>query len=254
MLIKELAKVIEKFAPLELQEHYDNAGLIIGNRYRDISKVLVCLDVTDSVVDEAIDLGCDLIISHHPLIFLPLKKINSDSIIYAAIRNDIAVYAAHTNLDSAEFGVSRILAEKLGLKEVKPLRQNASDPKTGLGAIGELLNEVALEDFLDLVKNVCNIRVLRHSGCDFTTILKVALCGGAGEDLIKDATAQFADAYITADLKYHHFNNNDLLIVDAGHYETEQYAVDILYDLLTANFTALQVYKTNNNTNFIKYH
>jgi dinuclear metal center YbgI/SA1388 family protein len=212
------------------------------------------LDVTDSVVDEAIDLHCDLIISHHPLIFLPLKKINSDSIIYKIIHNDIAVYAAHTNLDSAEFGVSRILAEKLGLQEIKPLRQNADDLNTGLGAIGELPNEIDLDDFLDLVKDVCKVNVLRHSKCDFTTIFKVALCGGAGEDLITDAATQFADAYITADLKYHHFNNNDLLVIDAGHYETEQYAVDILYNLLTKNFPALQVYKTTNNTNFVKYH
>jgi dinuclear metal center YbgI/SA1388 family protein len=254
MLIKELAKIIEKFAPLELQEHYDNAGLIIGNRYRDISKVLVCLDVTDSVVDEAINLNCDLIISHHPLIFSPLKKINSDSIIYKAIQNDIAIYAAHTNLDAAEFGVSRILAEKLGLQDIKPLRQNENDPNIGFGAIGELPNEVSLDDFLYLVKDVCKINVLRYSECDFTTIQKVALCGGAGEDLIKDATAQFADAYITADLKYHHFNNNDLLIVDAGHYETEQYAVDIIYDLIARKNSSLEVYKTNNNTNFVKYH
>jgi dinuclear metal center YbgI/SA1388 family protein len=255
MLLRELAQIIEDFADLRLQESYDNAGLIIGNKEQEIEKVLICLDVTDEVVDEAIDLNCDMIISHHPLIFLPLKKISSKSLVYKAIQNNIAVYAAHTNLDSATFGVSWILAKNLGLNELRPLSEKNDFPNQGLGAIGKFDEAISEEEFLLKVKTVCKCKQLRYSKSSAKKIKTVALCGGAGGNMINDAISQNADAFLTADLSYHHFDSTEknILIVDAGHYETEQYAIDILYDLLKNKVQQTEIIKTTINTNFVKY-
>ncbi len=206
MKISEITRCIENIAPLNIQESYDNCGLLIGNPNDEVHKILICLDVTEAVLDEAASEQCDLIISHHPMIFLGVKKINSNGLIYKAIQNNLAIYAAHTNLDSAHFGVSTILAEKLGLQNIQMLRKNPVDERFGFGAIGELTTPLSEVDFLDLVKKVCNIPVLKHSVLRKKMIKTVALCGGAGSELISDAVALNADAYITADLKYHEFS------------------------------------------------
>ncbi len=255
MKIADIAQCIEKIAPLNIQESYDNCGLLIGHPDKEVHKILLCLDVTAEVLNEAVAEKCDLVISHHPMIFLGVKKINSNSLIYQAIRNDIAIYAAHTNLDSANFGVSTILAEKLGLQQIRMLKKNPIDERFGFGAIGELSKPLSEIDFLDLVKNVCHIPVLKHSVLRQKMIKTVALCGGAGSELLSDAAALNADAYITADLKYHEFSatNTPILLVEAGHFETEQYAVDILYSEISKNFPTFAVLKTKTKTNFVNY-
>ncbi|MDR2907660.1 MAG: Nif3-like dinuclear metal center hexameric protein [Bacteroidales bacterium] len=255
MKISDIAQCIERIAPLNIREHYDNCGLLIGHPDEEVHKILLCLDVTEDVLDEAVAEQCDLIISHHPMIFFGVKKIDTNSLIYKAIERHIAIYAAHTNLDSANYGVSTILAEKLGLQNLRTLRNNPVDDRFGFGAIGEFAKPLSELDFLDLVKNVCKIPMLKHSVLRQRQIKTVALCGGAGGELLPDAIAVNADAYITADLKYHEFSaaNTPILVVEAGHFESEQFAVDILYSEISKNFPTFAVQKTKHNTNFVNY-
>jgi dinuclear metal center YbgI/SA1388 family protein len=255
MKISEITRCIENIAPLHIQESYDNCGLLIGRSDDEVHKILLCVDVSDEVLQEAIAEHCDLIISHHPMIFFGVKKIDSNSLIYQAIQNKIAIYAAHTNLDAANFGVSTILGEKLGLQNLQMLRKHSVDEHFGWGAVGEFAIPLSEIDFLDLLKKVCVIPVVRHSILQHKPIKTVALCGGAGGKLLSDAVALNADAYVTADLKYHEFypTNTPILLVDAGHFETEQFAVDILYSEICKNFPTFAVRKTKTKNNFVNY-
>ena len=255
MKISEITQCIETIAPLNIQESYDNCGLLIGHPNDEVHKILLCLDVTEEVLQEALTEQCDLIISHHPMIFLGVKKIDTNSLIYQAIQNKIAIYAAHTNLDSAHFGVSTILGEKLGLQNLRILRKNATDESFGLGAIGELATPLNELDFLDLVKKVCKIPCVKHSKLRERSIKTVALCGGGGSELISEAVAQNADVYVSSDFKHYEYHpvNTPILLVDAGHFETEQFAVDILYSEITKKFPNFAVLKTKTNNNPVFY-
>lgn len=255
MKITDVAKCIEKIAPLNIQESFDNCGLLIGSPQDEVHKILICLDVSKQVLNEAVEKKCDLIISHHPLIFSGARQINSQSLIYQAIQNKIAIYAAHTNLDSAIGGVSAIWAQKLGVAINQPLQKNLVDSRFGLGVFGSLTEPLSEMAFLDHVKKVCQVPFLKHSELSGKSIRTVALCGGAGGDLLAEARALKADAYLTADLRYHHFcsTNNSFLLVDAGHFESEQFAVDILYSEISKNFPTFAVLKTQTDNNFVKY-
>jgi len=255
MKISEITKCIETIAPLNIQESYDNCGLLIGHPDDDVSKVLLCLDVTEDVLQEAISEKCDLIISHHPIIFFGIKKIDTNSLIYQAIQNKIAIYAAHTSLDSAHFGVSTILAEKLGLKNLRVLKKNSVDESFGMGAVGEFETALSELDFLDLVKKTCEIPTVKHSKLQGKSIKTVALCGGAGSDLRTDAIALNVDAYVSSDFKHFEFHsiNTPLLLTDAGHFETEQFAVDILYSEISKKFPNFTIIKTKTNNNPVFY-
>ena len=277
MKISDITQCIEKIAPLNIQESYDNCGLLIGCPDDEVHKILLCMDVTNEILQEAITEKCDLIISHHPMIFFGVKKIDSNSLIYRAIQNKIAIYAAHTNLDSAVFGVSTILGEKLGLQNLRILRKSSVDERFGLGIVGEFATPLSETDFLDLVKDVCQIPVVKHSKLYQKSIKTVALCGGGGSELIQDAVAQNVDAYLSSDFKYHEYTlintpisqadasrraefligggliNTPILLVDAGHFETEQFAVDILYSEICKNFPTFAVQKTKTNNNAVFY-
>ena len=255
MKIADITRCIEHIAPLNIQENYDNSGLLIGHMDNEVHKVLLCVDVTEEILQEAVAEQCDLIISHHPMIFFGVKRIDTNSLIYRAIRSNIAIYAAHTNLDAANVGVSTILGEKLGLHNLRTLHRNSVDECFGLGAIGDFATPLKEVDFLDLVKNVCKIPMVRHSVLRGKSIKTVALCGGAGGELLAEAIALHADAFITADLKYHEFSptNTPILLVDAGHFETEQFTVDILYSEICKNFPTFAVLKTKTKNNFVNY-
>jgi len=255
MKISEIAKCIEDIAPLNVQEDWDNCGLLIGHPNDDVTKILLCLDVTEDVLQEAISEKCDLIVSHHPMIFFGVKKIDTNSLIYQAIQNKIAIYAAHTNLDAAHFGVSTILAEKLGLKNLRTLKKNAVDENFGMGIVGEFETALSELDFLDLVKKTCEIPTVKHSKLQQKAIKIVALCGGGGSDLRPDAIAQNADTYVSSDFKHWEFHtiNTPLLLVDAGHFETEQFAVDILYSEISKKFPNFPMIKTKTNNNPVFY-
>lgn len=162
----EVINEIEKFAPLNIQEHYDNCGIQVGSSSIEVTGILITLDVTEAVVDEAIRLGCNFILSHHPLIFKGIKKITGDDYIQncliKAIKNDLLIYAAHTNFDKVHNGVSALLANKIGLINGEILKTEA-DGSYGLGYIGELPQEENAKDFLLRIKEVVGIATIRHS-------------------------------------------------------------------------------------------
>jgi dinuclear metal center YbgI/SA1388 family protein len=363
MKIKDIIQSIETLAPPALQESYDNAGLIIGDANCEFTKALICIDVTEKVIEEARKKDCNLIISHHPLIFGGISKITNNSYIgnciIKAIQNNIAVYAAHTNLDNVINGVNSILCKKLGLincrilkprknilkklvtfcpiaqadkvrkalfdagaghignydscsfnvdgsgsfralgnakpfvgninklhfeKEVKietvypayiekkllnalfsahPYEEVAYDiyqldneyRNAGEGMIGELKKDTDAEIFLQQIKTITATGVIRHSEIIKKKIRKVAICGGAGGFLIKDALSAGADIFLTADLKYNQFfeGQSGLIIADIGHFESEQFAKEILVDFLYKNFPTFAFLISKTKTNPVYY-
>lgn len=364
MKLKEITDCLESYAPLAYQESYDNAGLICGNKDMEITSALICLDSTEAVIDEAIANGCNLVIAHHPIVFSGLKKFTGNTyverVIIKAIQNNIAIYAAHTNLDNVHNGVSGKIAEKLGLintrvlapskdtqlkklvtycpedkaediraalfkaggghignydecsfssigtgtfragagakpyvgeqgkqhqeKEVKvemvypayiesalitalisahPYEEVAYDllsitninSTVGAGMIGELPTETTEMYFLKILKKIMKAEGIRYTALRDKKIKKVAVCGGAGSFLLKDAIKNGADILVTADFKYHQFFDaeNRIIIADIGHYESEQYTNELFYDILRKKFNTFALLISKINTNPIKY-
>jgi dinuclear metal center YbgI/SA1388 family protein len=266
MKLQEIITVLEQIAPPTLQESYDNSGLLTGNGHFEVKGVLLCLDMTEEVIDEAIALGYNVIIGHHPIIFSGLKRINGSNYveraIIKAIKADIALYAIHTNLDNVlSGGVNERIAQHLGLSNVQVLSNKWHDVASysgpvGGGAIGYLPEPLSLDLFLSMVANRMQTSCIRYAGILDRMITKVAVCGGAGSFLLKEAVKQGADVFITADFKYHEFFDAEdkILIADIGHYESEQYTIDLLFDIMQNNFPNFAVRKTGVNTNPIKYH
>jgi len=258
--VGDVCAVLEAFAPLSLQEPYDNAGLILGNRDQEVSGILIALDATLEVIDEAIALGCNLIVTHHPFIFKGLKTItgknHTENCLIKAIRNDIAIYAGHTNVDSVRGGVNERMAEKLGLTETSilvPMQQATCD--CGLGMVGILQETMSEIDFLQHIKKTFLCERIRFSARTGKSIRKVALCGGSGSEFLENALSIGADAYITGEAKYHEFftHASEILLVDAGHYETEQFTKDIFFELLSENFSTFAVRISEVETNPVHY-
>lgn len=253
MKVADICRIIEDFASLDKQESYDNSGLQVGDPQMDVKGVLICLDMSEEVIDEAISLGCNMVVSHHPLLFRGLKQITGrtsvERSVIKALQQHVALYSGHTNVDSVCRGVSAKMCEKLGLRSLGFLSPKTED--AGLGMIGEFETPISEDDFLALVKKTFSCGSLRHSHKTGKSIKKVALCGGSGAEFLSEAMAAGADAYLTADLKYHDFSRPEgaLLLVDAGHFETEQYTKEIFYDLLSKNIAtfAIQISQTEQN-------
>ncbi|MBO5444037.1 MAG: Nif3-like dinuclear metal center hexameric protein [Muribaculaceae bacterium] len=226
--VKDIAKAIEDFAPLSLKESWDNPGLQVGDPEMDVTAVLLCLDVTEDIMLEARKRDCNMIVSHHPLIFGGLKRLTGatpvERIAAEAVRCNIAIYSAHTNLDSASEGVSYEMANMLGMKECRALEpKTPGDDVHGLGVVGVVSPTPKLE-FLRKVKETFSVKDLRYSSqTPGIVVRKVALCGGSGGSLLKSAIASEADVYICGDLKYHDFTTygSDILLADIGHFESE---------------------------------
>jgi dinuclear metal center YbgI/SA1388 family protein len=362
MIIDEIIQHLETFAPVYLQESYDNAGLIVGEGSSECNGVITTLDATEAVVDEAISKNCNLVVAHHPIIFRGLKKLNGknyvERTILKAIKNDIAIYAIHTNLDNVKKGVNNKIAERIALQNLQMLQpkeqilkklitfaplDNAEDLRkalfaagagqlgkysecsfntegtgtfkpeegadpfvgeigkrheekemkievifpgyleqkiiramieahpyeevaydiislgnylsdVGSGLIGELENAVGENEFLQKIKTAFNLQAIRHTKLSGKQIKKVAVCGGAGSFLIPVALSNRADVYITSDIKYHEFfDAEDMLLIDIGHYESEQFTIDLLYDILREKYPNFAVRKTEVNTNPVNY-
>lgn len=362
--IQDITRVLEQTAPRLYQESYDNAGLIVGNPAQEVTKVLLALDSTEAVVEEAIAKGCQLIIAHHPIVFRGLKQLNGknyvERTVLKAIKNDIALYAIHTNLDNVKGGVNYQIAQKLGLKNVRILapksqtlqkltvfvpqdntpaliqalgeagagqignyedcsfrstgtgtfRPNeAANPHIGeaggaleevqedrvevifpmhlqgkvlsamrqahpyeevayylhqlenqnqdigSGAIGELPEALGSQDFLAYLQKSMNLACIRHTALLESSIKKVAICGGAGSFLLKSAIGQGAQAFVSADFKYHEFFDAEdkLMICDIGHYESEVFTKNLLQDLLKPVFPDLDLVLCDRNTNPVHY-
>ena len=359
MKVKELVSELERFAPSSLQESYDNAGLNVGFPDAEINGVLICIDIIPEVVDEAIAKGCNMIVSHHPLIFPNIKRItggnNVEKSIIKALQNNISIYCGHTNFDKAQNGVSMKMCEKLGLKnrtvldserdmlrkiavyvpqqhaemvrnamfsagagtignynecsfnengtgtfragencnpfvgeigkqhheaevkievicpaylqakvvsamlKVHPYEEPAFDiyqienqwEQVGLGAIGELAEEMTEDELLETVKQTFKVGNIRHSAKTGRKIRRVAVCGGSGASYIRTAIASNADAYITADIKYHDWflAEGKILLLDIGHYESEQFTKEIFYDVIVKKSINFATYFSDINTN-----
>ena len=259
MKAKQVLDALEQYAPLPLQDSYDNAGLQIGlTAEQEVTGALLCLDVTEAVIDEAERMGCNLIVAHHPLLFRGLKSITGQNYVercvIKAIQKGIGIYAAHTNLDNAEGGVNYRIAEKIGLANLSFLDAKPG-MSAGAGVIGELPEEEDEQAFLERVKALFGIQCIRHNQRCGRKIRRVALCGGAGGFLLSNAIAQGADAFLTGEMRYHDYfgHEGELLIAEMGHYESEQYTIDIFAEVLNRRFPELKIVKTSLNTNPINY-
>lgn len=363
MKLAEITNYLESIAPLNYQEDYDNAGLLVGHGDDEIHAALVALDCTEQIVEEAIAKNCNLIITHHPIVFKGLKKLNGktyvERVILKAIKNNIALYAIHTNLDHVAHGVSGEICKRLGIQNAKILAPKSNllkklvtfcpvahatavsnalfaagagnignysecsfyaegtgtfkagentDPfvgekgnqhheaeirietvfkvqderriilallehhpyeevaydiyplankleNVGAGMVGWLPEEMDNVDFLNLVKDQMKAKVIRHTELLPKKIKKVAVCGGSGSFLLKDAIRAGADAFITADFKYHEFFDAEkqLVICDIGHYESEQFTSNLLIDNIQEKFPNFAIRLTEHNTNPINY-
>ena len=257
MKVRDVIAVIEEFAPLSIQEGWDNSGLCVGSPEAEVSSVLFALDCTESLVDEAVECGADMIITHHPLIFSGLKKISPEDQVGAAvikaIKNGISIYAAHTNADKVIAGVSGAMAAKLGLVDVQILDEDGEG--TGLGVVGNLSQPLAVESVMSLVKDRFALKVLKSSKPLDGMITRVAMCGGSGGSLIGAARKSGAQLYISSDISYHNFFTPEgFMIMDIGHYESEIEIVNILFSLIKKNFPTFAVRITQNiNSNPIYY-
>ena len=363
MNIKNISDSLEQLAPTSYQEGYDNAGLLTGNALIECTGVLCTLDATEDVILEARQKGCNLVVAHHPIIFSGLKKLTGQTYveraIIAAIKNDVAIYAIHTNLDNILSGVNGRIADKIGLQNRKVLapKQNTlmklivfvpvenaenlrnslfiagggniggysdcsfsskgvgtfkpgegTNPyrgeigkrelteeerievifpgylrekllsamfeahpyeevayhliplanyyqEVGSGLVGELAEEMDEISFLAFLKKQFNLRVIKHTPFLERKVKSVALCGGSGSSLIKNALSAKADFYITSDVKYHEFFDaeNRIVIADIGHWESEQFTIDFLHDFLLSKFTTFAVLKSTVKTNPVNY-
>jgi dinuclear metal center YbgI/SA1388 family protein len=363
MKLKEISNWLNSEVPLSYQESYDNSGIQTGEPDMEIVKILLSFDVTEAVIDEALRSGCNLVITHHPLIFSPLKRITGSNYVektlLKAIRNNIAVYSCHTNLDSFGGGVSRKMAEKIGLKNVRvlsPLKGHllklvtfipedhfesvrkavfeagagfigkydecsfsvsgkgsfragpgakpftgepgklhfeneirfetimslhnkdnvikalieahpyeevaydiyslVNDYETaGLGCVGDLEEEKGEIEFLEYLRSIFSAEGIRYSSLTGRKVRKVAVCGGAGISLLKEALNFRADAFVTSDIKYHDFfgAESKILLADIGHFESEKFSMGILYDLIIKKFPTFAVRFSETNTNPINY-
>lgn len=263
--IKEIISALELFAPLPLQESYDNAGLQIGlTAEQETSGALLCLDVTEEVIREAIDLGCNLIVSHHPLLFRPLRRVTEatqvERCVRLAIQNDIAIYAAHTNLDNAEDGVNYRIAEKLGLVDVEMIqahqvRVGERSVTAGSGLLGYLPVAEDSLAFLQRIKDVFHIECLQHNELLGRPIQSVVLCGGAGAFLLDEALRLEADAFLTGEMSYHGFfgHEQEIQIAVMGHYQSEQYTREIFFQIISELAPGLPLFMTSVDTNPIHY-
>jgi dinuclear metal center YbgI/SA1388 family protein len=258
MKVRDITSLIEEFAPLKLQESYDNAGLIVGREDDEIHRVLLVVDVTEEVIEEAIENQCDMIVAHHPIIFHPLKRFNSSTYVERcveqAIRHGIVIYAAHTNLDSAQDGMSWRVAQMLGLERVSVLDETNMEG-AGFGVVGELPEAVSESDFLTNVKSTFSVEALRHSELLGRNVKRVAICTGAGASLMGEAKASKCDIYLTADLKYNDFYTPDshFVVVDMGHFESEFCAIAILFDILSKIFINFALHKSAQSKNPVHY-
>ena len=260
MKVKDIATLIEHYAPLQLQESYDNAGLQLGNPEQEVTGIVTTLDVTEATVALAIDKGANLIVSHHPLLFRATKQINPQRdyisrVIISAIKHDIAVYSAHTNLDNAPEGVNDRIARLLGLTDTRPLAQLPAQQTSGLpadyasrcgsGKVGDLPEPMTIGDFASMLKNRFHIDALQGNVADMDKdrkIRRVALCGGAGDEFIADAIQARADVFVTGEVSYHlYFGHPEILVLCGGHFETEQYTADLLRDIIVREYRDLPV-------------
>ena len=246
MSLQEIRDIIESVAPLERQEEWDNSGLQIGSSNTDIRRVLLSVDVTEAVVQEAQDKQCQLILSHHPLLFRPLRSLTEQTAearcAMMAIRSGIAIYSSHTAMDNYLHGVSGKMAQQLGITDYRILVPQSGQTIYGLGVIGNLPRPIPFDQLLLLVKQAFGADALRyvppfanHAAAPHRTVQTIALCGGAGSEFQDEAMRQGAEVYISADFKYHSLQAaaGRIAIIDMDHWVSEHFTRNLFAELLS---------------------
>jgi len=258
--IQEVVSALEQFAPLPLQEDFDNAGLQVGLTEAEVSGALLCLDVNEAVVDEAIAQHCNLIVAHHPLIFHKLARLTGETYVQRAvmkaIKAGITILSMHTNMDRAKGGVNYKIAERLHLSNV-----HFAKPETIVGVecgsmvVGEFENPLAAQDFITLLKKQFDVACAQCNELLERPIKRVAICGGGGAFMLDDAIAAGADAFVTGEMRYHEFfgHEQEIQIAVIGHYQSEQYTKEIFKSIIEERCPSVRCLLTTVNTNPINY-
>jgi dinuclear metal center YbgI/SA1388 family protein len=257
MKVRDITAALEAFAPLSIQEGWDNSGLCIGNPEDEVHGVLLGFDCTPELIDEAVARGCDMVVTHHPLIFRGLKRIQggdpvSDAVI-KAVRAGVAVYAAHTTADKVIAGVSGAMARRLGLQDIALMEDEGG---FGLGAVGTLPQPMNGEEAVAYVKEKFGLQVVRTSR-PVACVEKVAVCGGSGSSEIDAARATGAQLYISGDISYHHFFTPEgFMVMDIGHFESEVDIVEILSKVISEKIPTFAVRISDNlgRSNPVRYY
>ena len=264
VLVGDVAEVIRRFAPESIQESWDNSGLCVGDAGAEVTGVLVGFDCTPELVDEAVECGANMIVTHHPLIFSGLKRITPDDAVglavMKAVRGGVAIYSAHTSADKAAGGVSWAMARRMGLEDVEVLDvdRSVSSPghEYGLGIIGNLPQALPAGEAVEMVKAAFGTPAVKCSKIwPDMAVKRIAACGGSGASLIPKAREAGAQLYVSGDISYHHFFTPEgFMVMDVGHYESEAEIVDILFSLIRKNFHTFAVRMTRTDyTNPIYY-
>jgi len=261
--IADIGAALETWALPAWAESYDNVGLQVGDPVRPVSCALLALDCTPAVIREARQLAATLIITHHPLLFRPLRTVSpqlfTGNLALRMAEARIALYSIHTNLDAAPDGVSLGLASLLGLSHIRTLKPREDAPHAGMGAIGRLEEAVTLQHFLQTTANCLRTPTLRYAGNPDSTVETVVVCGGSGSFLVQEALTAGADAYVTADITYHTFfdvldlaGEPRMALIDAGHYETEAHTEVLLQKWLAQRFPEVQWIRTITRTSPVR--
>ena len=264
MKVSKICKILNDWMPTSISEDYDNVGLIVGDPHSLVSNILITLDATVDVVNEALKKDCNFIISYHPIIFKSFKKLTPDSgyvqkSIIKAVKNNICIYAIHTSLDNHPQGISYYLSKKLGLTNLStliPKNFKNNFLNTGMGVIGKFDDPLEENDFLDLLKDKLALSYLRHSKKLNKKISKVSIIAGSGSFAIKNSLNLNVDAFITSDLKYHNFfeSDNKAIFVDIGHYESENHIKLIIKEFLTKKLPTFRLLLSEKNVNPVNYY
>lgn len=245
----DIVNSLKNLAPVELAETWDNVGLLVGNKERPVNKILIMLDYDKHGLEEALGVGADMIITHHPAIMNKLSSI-TDPLYLDLIENKMALCSMHTNLDSALQGVNQVLAETLGLCDIEPIELDGLFGRTGY------IDECTLGEFIQSIKLALDIDCVRYVGSKKNSVKKVAVVGGAGADFIPNIKLADCDVFVTADLKYHQAQLADkigLNIIDAGHFETENPVIYKVARFLRSNFEDVEIITSLRNKSYIKY-
>ncbi|MGM9862500.1 MAG: Nif3-like dinuclear metal center hexameric protein [Muribaculaceae bacterium] len=262
--VSDIIQAIEDFAPLHLQEPWDNTGLQVGDASAECTGVMLCVDVTEHIIAEACRRGCNMVVSHHPLLFKGLKSITGATVaeraVIAALRSGVAIYSSHTAMDSTRGGVSHEMAKRLGARVtavLSPIAADAGDDAVGLGVVADFDVAISRRLFIDRVKAAFGSPIVRSTQpvAPDVEIHRIAMCGGAGGEFIAKAVAAGAQAYITSDTRYHDFIDyrHSIWIIDIGHYESECCTKDIFYRVISEKIPNFAVYYSDTEDNPIKY-
>ncbi|MDD2495257.1 MAG: Nif3-like dinuclear metal center hexameric protein [Tissierellia bacterium] len=252
MKLKSIIELINDNLKLKIPEKWDNSGLQIGDYSNDIKNIMLILDLDKNAVEFSVLNNIDLIITHHPFIFSPLKSIDFSTydgkLIRDLIINNINVYSMHTNLDMADYGVNYELANLLGIKDYEILHI-VNDDNSGYGGISNI-SPINVIEYANFVKSSLNCNTIKlYCNDNKKNISRVAFCGGSGSEFISDAITKGADIYITGDIKYHQAQDalkNNLVIIDAGHHYTEYHSIKNIQEIL--NIAGLNVIFDDRNT------